>query len=731
MILGTAAYMSPEQARGKPVDKRTDIWALGCVLYEMLTATRAFAGDDVSEVLASVLAREPDWSRLPPALSPALGTYIRRCLQKNPKQRIGDVQDVRLALEGAFDSAAPLISATAVSTRPLGWRGVTTMTASAMVLGALAAVIGMWALTGAAEPIPSRVSRLQIVPTSAAALTITAEPRHLAITPEGSRVIYVGNRGTQLFVRALDALEPVAVFTRLPRGPFVSPDGKWIGFADAGALKKVPVNGGPAVIITTMDASTSRGAAWGPDDTIIFATTNGATGLQRVSAAGGPTTVLTRPDTEHGEADHALPEWLPGGKAVLFTIMALTGGLDAAQVAVLDLQTGTRKVLAAGSHAQYVPSGIGSSTRVDGGGGHLVYATAGTLRAVPFDLASLETHGTPVAIVHDVVTTTIGAVDAVVAGDGTLAYVAGSIAAEAARTLVWVDRQGKETPIAAPPRGYVQPRLSRDGTRVVVFTADQELDLWLSHLGPTLTRMTTGPGVDFNPVWTLDGAVIFTSQTASAGNLYRQAADRDGAAERLTESPNLQSATGISPDGRTVIFTETGAKTGDDVMQMTLDGTRRVTPLVQSSFAERNGVISPDGRWLAYDANENAGRFEIFVRPYPDVNAGHWLVSTAGGNRPLWARNGQELIYVSPTGALMRVGVVPGASWASTPPTVLVKEGYYTSPGNPGRTSDISPDGQRLLMIKEDRADTTAAPASLIVVQHWAEELERLVPTKK
>jgi hypothetical protein len=260
--------------------------------------------------------------------------------------------------------------------------------------------------------------------------------------------------------------------------------------------------------------------------------------------------------------------------------------------------------------------------------------------------------------------------------------------------------------------------------------ADQELDLWLSDLGPTLTRITAGPGVDFFPVWTPDGRLIFTSQRNSPGNLFRQAADGTGAAERLTESPNVQNATAISRDGRTLIFTETTPKTGDDVMQMTLDGTRRITPLVQSSFTERNGIISPDGRWLAYEANENSNRFEVFVRPYPDVNHGHWQVSTAGGTRPLWARNGQELIYVSPAGALMRVGVESGSSWVSTPPTLLVKEGYFTSPGNAGRTFDISPDGQRLLMIKEGGADATAAPASLIVVQHWVEELKRLAPTK-
>jgi serine/threonine-protein kinase len=293
--------------------------------------------------------------------------------------------------------------------------------------------------------VPPRVSRLTITPSSTAALTINGIDRVLAITPDGSRVVYVGNRGTQLFVRALDALEPVAVFTGAPRGPFVSPDGQWIGFVEGTiSLKKVAVTGGPAVTLATLD-SNPIGATWGPDDTIIIATASVATGLQRVAATGGSTTVLTRPDRAQGEADHFWPELLPGGRAVLFTITAVTGGLDAAQVAVLDLQTGTRKILVrGGSQAYYVPSGPGSPKRAEREGGYLVYAAEGTLRAVAFDLATLETRGTPVPVVPDAVTTNTGGVDAVVAGDGTLAYVSGGVAgALAQRTLVWTGRAAR------------------------------------------------------------------------------------------------------------------------------------------------------------------------------------------------------------------------------------------------------------------------------------------------
>ena len=423
-----------------------------------------------------------------------------------------------------------------------------------------------------------------------------------------------------------------------------------------------------------------RGATWGPDDTIIVATNSVETGLQRVAAAGGPLTVLTRPDRAQGEADHFWPEMLPGGRAVLFTITALTGGLDAAQVAVLDLQTGMRKVLVrGGSHAHYVSSGPE--------GGHLVYAAAGTLRAVPFDLARLETRGTSVTVVPDVVTTINGGVDAVVAGDGTLAYVSGSVEGTP-RTLVWVDRQGRETPIPAPPRPYLLPALSPDGTRVAVFANDQERDLWLWDLGrTTLTRLTFAPGVDVcpsvdarqPPVDLHFGTGGSAESLLAGGGRHR----RGRTADRESQHPVPD---GVSPDGRRLIFTEEAPRTANDVMMIELDGTRRVTPLVQSPFNERNGIISPDGRWLAYEANDS-GRFEIYVRPFPDVNSGHWQVSTNGGTRPIWARSGQELVYVSPTGALMGVGVARGPSWAATTPTLVVKEGYFTNPtGGAGRT---------------------------------------------
>jgi len=434
-------------------------------------------------------------------------------------------------------------------------------------------------------------------------------------------------------------------------------------------------------------------------------------------------TVLTRPDSARGEADHVWPELLPGGRAVLFTIVPTTGGLDAAQIAILDLGTHTQTVVVrGGSDAHYVASG------------HLVYAAGGALRAIAFDPITLTTRGTPVPVVPEVATTgtmPAGGVDADVADDSTLAYVRWIATPEAQRALVWIDRQGHETPIDAPPRVYYYSRISPDGGRVVGWSADQESDLSVWDLARrTLTRLTFTPSIDVWPVWTPDGRrVLYSSDRDGALNLYAQAADGASTAERLTTSPNRQGASAVTPDGTRLLFTETATQTGDDIMQVTVMGTHAVTPLVHTPAAERNGIVSPDGRWLAYEANDS-GTFEIYVRPYPDVASGRWQVSTGGGTQPLWSRDGRELFYVSLANALMRVGVERAASWVATTPAGVLKDGSVVIPlGFPGRTYDVSPDGKRFLMMKPVNA-SNAPPPQLVVVQHFDEMLKRLVPTR-
>ena len=353
------------------------------------------------------------------------------------------------------------------------------------------------------------------------------------------------------------------------------------------------------------------------------------------------------------------------------------------------------------------------------------------LRAIRFDLTRLETRGTEVPVLPRLATNLIGGPCFDVATDGTLVYVDGSgdVAPET-RTLVWVDRAGKETPVAAPPRAYDHPRLSPDGTHVVLYIRDQEQDLWIwDRRRATLTPLTRDPSQDWFPVWTKNSQrVIFSSNRGGTLNLWWQAADGTGAAEPLTTSNNAQFASGITPDGTAVVFNE--ATPNRHLLMVALDGTHRVTSLMATKFDERSGVVSPDGQWLAYDSN-SSGSFEIKVVPFPNVTGGLWQISMAGGTQPLWARSGKELFYLRPDGALMGVPVEASPTFKPGTPIKLLEARYYTgNAGGSGRTYDVSSDGQRFLMIKAPRTDAGAAPPSVIVVQHWDEELKRLVPTK-
>jgi serine/threonine-protein kinase len=398
----------------------------------------------------------------------------------------------------------------------------------------------------------------------------------------------------------------------LAQNPFVSPDGQWVGYFEGStALKKVPIVGGPPVTICRLDGAGPRGATWGPDGTIVFATANG--GLWRVRDAGGEPERLTTPES----VVHSRPQFLPGGRTILFTILQSGGNLENARIGVLDLQTGVQRVvLNSGGDARYVPSG------------HLVYGVPGSLFAVGFDIDRLETVGTPVPIVPGVRTVASGA-DYDVAPDGTLVYVTGGASA-IRRTLAWVDRQGREEPVnKAPPRAYAYPRLSPDNTRLALDIRDQENDIWIWDVRrETLSRFTFAPTLDRSPVWTPDGLQIVFSAAGGNGvaELLWQAANGTGTPERLTESKEFQFATTMSHDGGRVVFWQ--QRQSRDLMVLSLNQQRRIEPLLHTPAAEINGEISPDGRWIAYQSNES-GTDEIYVRPFPAVDAGKWQVSLA------------------------------------------------------------------------------------------------------
>ena len=447
----------------------------------------------------------------------------------------------------------------------------------------------------------------------------------LAATPDGTQVAYLGRARNGILVQSLDALEPVMLVEGINnlRGLFTSPDGQWVGYVERNfTLKRVAITGGAPETVLAMDGP-SRGAVWLPDDSIILGTGSSTTGLQLVPAAGGPVTVLSRPDPERGEADHIWPALLPDRGAVLFTIVSASGDPSDDQVAVLDLASGTsRTVVRGGRAAQYVATG------------HLVYAVGNTLQAVAFDAERLETSGVSVEVLPRLVSDR-GVPDVAVTANGTLFYMDAQEGSDVGDTLVWVDRQGRETDVGAPTDQYSHPRASPDGTRLAV-TVNQDLWVW-DVAGATFSRLTFDPANDWFPFWSSDGRrIVFGSWRAgNLSNIYTQLADGTGQVERLTASENLQNPTGLS--STEVVYYETSGR-GGDLFVMSLDQADRVEALVTTPSDDRNGVISPDGRWLAYESDVvSAGRFEVFVRPYPNVNDGQWQASVDGGVQPVWA----------------------------------------------------------------------------------------------
>ena len=613
MILGTAAYMSPEQARGKAVDKRADIWAFGVVLFEMLAGRRAFEGDDISITLAAVMMKEPEWSALPATTPWALRRLLTRCLKKDPKARLRDIGEARLQLEdllsGATDDTAPGFAA---PPRAMPRRRIVATASVALVVVAAIAAFATWTLTRP-ELVRPQPMRFTIVPPAAQPLAIFGGSRDFALSSDGTRLVYVGGVSAQLMVRAIDQLDAVPLGSITgARTPFISPDGRWVGFFTGtnGELMKVSITGGPPIPLVRY-RGLPRGGSWGPDDTIAFATNDTSSGLLSIPAAGGEPTVLTTPDVAHGELDHLFPSVLPGGRAVLFTIEA-AGGAANAQVAALDLKTGQRKTLIrGGSQAEYIDTG------------HLVYAVSGTLWSVRFDPVRLEVLSDPVSVLEQVRTTATGAAEFSLSRQGTLVYVRGGAGTD--RSLVWVDRRGREEPIkAAPTRGYVYPRISPDGTRVALDIRDQESDIWIWDLArQALTRLTNAPGRDQNPVWTPDGQrLIFGSERAGILNLFSQAANTTGTIDRLTTSPNRQHPQSISPDGSRLVVMEM-VPTGPTPRLLRMDrlaaagGQPQTEPLLQEPFGKDNGEISPDGRWLAYQSNES-GPSQISCAAVPE-----------------------------------------------------------------------------------------------------------------
>jgi serine/threonine-protein kinase len=702
MILGTAAYMSPEQAKGKPADKRSDIWAFGCVLYEMLTGTRASQGDDVAETLAEVIKGTPDWTRLP-SLPPAIRLLAQRCLEKDRRKRLGDVSAIQLLLSEPSAVAAVAPAASARPSRLVLAVGAVLLLAAGAI-GALA-----WMRASIPSPAPIVATRFAIAPPATAAPVFQGADRDIAISPDGRVIAYRGgDRDPELFVRRIDELEPRMLpgATNL-RAPFFSADSKWIGYWQGGVYFKVSVSGGPPIRLCQLSGP-PRGASWGDDNNIVFATSSPGEGLIRVPAGGGAPEVLSHPDVAKHESDHLFPHVLPGSQFIVFTIFA-PGQPDEFSLGLFDVSSRQWTTLVrAGNQAEFVSAG------------YLTYAAGSSLRAVRFDLTTRTVRGDPFPVVDGVMTAPTGAANFAVSRLGTLVYVpvapAGS---SSARTIVWVDRQGRETALPIPPRPYAFVSLSPDETQIALDSRDQENDIWIADLRRSdwgLRRLTFNPAVDQVPIWTPDGrSIVFSGNRGGAPNLLRRAADGSGDEERVTTSANPQFPSSMTADNRILGHEVEAAQ----YLTVFTPGSARSerTPIVGL-----NPALSPDGRFVAYAAPGGEG-LEIFVRPFPNLQGGVWQVTSNGGVRPAWSRNGRELFFIERRSrVLMSIATDTTAStFVHRPPVPATEPPYAVS--SLGTAPGFAVSSDRRFLVLKDAPGAGAASSQLLVVEHWADEL--------
>jgi serine/threonine-protein kinase len=708
LILGTAAYMSPEQAKGRQADAVSDIFSFGCVLYEMLTAKQPFEGETVTEILAGVLKAEPDWNALPDATPLPIRILLRRCLQKDQSRRFHSATDVRIEIEEAGEARAVHYAFAPPAGRPLWVRAL--VIATVAIAGA-GIGIAAWSIRHAPALDSRPTSRFTVPLPPGQQLPTLYNPPVVALSADGSRLVYasgLGQADRQLYLREMDTQEGKPISgTGGALGPFFSPDGQWVGFFDSGKMKKISVAGGAS--LTLCDAPDPRGAVWTPDSTIFFAP-SGTSGISKVSASGGTPEIVTVPDPKKGESSHRWPELLPGGETLLYAVQSGIGP-EGSQIVARSLKSGQQKLLIqGGTYPRYSPSG------------HLIYFRAPTLMAVPFDPVRLEIKGSPAPVVEGVLPTPGASAGAEMSfsQNGSMLYVPGG-PGQAASTLVWVDRKGNVQQVGAPDRAYTQPQLSPDGKRLAIRVLGANGDIWVYDFQRgTLTRLTFDGAA--RPVWTPDGKRIsFSADRGKGLNWFWKLADGTGQEEQLTRSQHFNINVSFTSDGKTGFYTENDAKNGLDIWSIQLDGDRKATPFLQTPFNETVAVISPDDRWLAYVSNES-GRNDVYIRAYPGPG-GKWQISTDGGDAPVWSRNGKELFYWNGDN-MMAVDIAGDTALRAGTPRLLF-EGKYEKAGI-GRNYDVTPDGQRFLMIKSGTAN--GQTAQMNVVMNWFEELKRRVP---
>ena len=723
VILGTAAYMSPEQARGKAVDKRADIWAFGCVLYEMLTGRAAFSGKDVTDILAAVIRAEPEWDSLPANLHWRLREVLELCLSKDAKDRCHDISDAKISIQRVLTDPSGLLAQPVAAAEPR-----TKLTA--ILPWALAIIlvgIGVWFLKPKPPAEPRPVTRLYYELPKDQQFVFPYDSI-LAVSPDGSQFVYSTPEG--LYLRSLGELDARLIpgTGGNPQRPFFSPDAKWIGYWSGtdNQLKKIAISGGAPVALTSLSGGGTF--SWGDDGRIVYGQM--LAGLMRVSANGGTPEAFIK--NEKGGLIH--PQILPDGESVLFTSIAS----QPYKIMVQSLKSGERKELLQGDTARYLSTG------------HLVYAVGNNLLAVPFDPDKLEVTGGPIPMVEGVFRIG-GASQYAVSDSGTLVYMPGAITAASfappTRTLVWVDRNGKEEPLPAPPNAYTFPMVSPDGTRVALTVRSDNSNLWIwDILRKTLTRLTFDAATDFAPLWTADSKRIAFLSAWDLNEVCWKAADGTGKTESLGSWPNaIAIPSSWSDNGKTLVAAVInnlsaesmgGVSLVTDIGALPLEGDRKARLLLQEKHSETQPEISPDGRWMAYTSDES-GQNQIYVRPYPDVEGGRWQISNSGGDSPLWSRDGRELFYRNGD-EVMAVSVKTEPTFTLETPKVLFPGNYvsagFSFPAFELHPWDIGPDGKRFLMMKDAQAasgmSTSGFPRRLNIVLNWTEELKQRVPLK-
>jgi serine/threonine-protein kinase len=711
MLLGTAAYMSPEQVRGHAADKRSDVWAFGLVLAEMLTGKAAFPGDTISDTLAGVLRAEPDWKDLPPQTPRTIRALLERCVDKNPRTRLRDIGEARIAIERYL--ADPAAGAPAVAESSPAARSASRMGWLPWTLAVLALVSGAWALWRARQSEPRPLVRFTVGPV-AGSVVLDQYPA-LDIARDGRRIAFTGRDEAgvrHIFLRAIDDVATVPLAgTEEGRNPFFSPDGKSVAFFTFGELKRAPVTAGTPAVLTKVQ--NPRGGTWVSDSTLVLPlATDG--GLYTVPATGGEPRPLTELDASRNERSHRWPAALPDGRTVLFTSDSFetTEYYDDARIEAVTLDDGKRTVVLEGSsRACYLPTG------------HLLFARDGSVYAVAFDATTLATHGEPVPVLQGVATSVAsGAVHFAVADDGTLAYVPGGTASEALN-LAWASADGSFQPVDVGQQNQLQQvARSPDGRQAAVTASlGPSSDIWIVDLERSTWSRLTFAGNNWDPAWSPDGLRIAFASVRD-GKHYRpywKAADGSSDDELLWDSPETAFPSSFSPDGKLLAVEVRSADSASDIWIVPLDGSGEPYPFLRTPRIEWHATFSPDGRWLAYSSSDT-GRNEIYVRPFPGPG-GRWQISTDGGNEPRWFPDGKSIYFRYERG-LYRVEIDTSGTFRAGMPQLVLSEAY-NSPFN--HMFDLTADGSRFLLMRP--AGDGGGENQIVVTLNWAREFRRLM----